>query len=332
MTAPETAQAYSRLYEICSQLYLKGIHADLLPLVQAVPDLARSLPAPLEMDQCAAAHQALFGFHLLPYESLLLDATGLLGGAVSEAVATTYQELGYVTSQTSGAPDHLGEELGLLAFLCGAEADAWTDGKASIARRLQQAQMHFLQHHLLRWLAPVTVAIRHHEDDFFREVAELTQTLVGEQYSALHEQGFGTEVTFVLPSAPPLLANEQTTIKDIAEYLTTPPYSGLCLTRYLINQLGRQYRLPRGFGSRSQMLTNLLRSAAQYDALPALLAELSAQLEAWAGDYEMIYATLPALTPFVVPWQTRIRETVALLQQLQSQASALLSADNEPPQ
>jgi TorA maturation chaperone TorD len=280
--------------------------------VEALPDLAQHLPVSLNFDEAAAAHQDLFGFQLSLFESLFLTSQGLLGGATSEAVLTHYQRLGYTPTTQSGAADHLGEELLLLAHLTAAEAEALTDGKPGVAHQLQAAQRLFLEEHLLRWLAPSVVAIQRHKYPFFAEVAAITYSLVAEHYGALPAVA-QTARAWDLTPPPALLDDPKTSLRDIAAFLTTPVYSGIFLSRGLINHLGRQHRLPHGFSSRAQMAANLLRSAAQYDAVPTLLGALRAEATTWQASYAAMQTAAPQLTPFEAPWLQRTAATINFL-------------------
>ncbi|MEZ4870397.1 MAG: molecular chaperone TorD family protein [Caldilineaceae bacterium] len=329
MNNDERAQAYSRLYALFAQLYRHGLTTELLPVLPTLPELAERLPAPFDENRAAAAHQNLFGFNIFPYESILLDATGMLGGVHSEAVAQHYQQVGYQSPGENEAPDHVSTELDLLAFLCGAESDAWEDGKAFSAQRMRQEQRRFLETHLLRWLPTCLIAIQLHDEPFFQVLADLTLQVVDDHYSTLIDSMLidstliasqPATLEFALPTPPALASQAQTSLKDIADYLTTPPHSGIILTRHSITQVGRRRQLPRGFGSRAQMLTNLLRTAAQYEAIQPLFTALNDLTAVWVARYQALIAAMPALAPFVIPWRQQAQQTQALLTQLQQDA------------
>lgn len=329
MASSNEAQGRSRLYTLCQALYMAGITADILSIVRDVPELSATVPETMAVDELGAMHQQLFGFNLFPFESTFLGQEQLLGNVISEAVDAQFRRLGYLPTGESGAADHIGEELGLLAHLCAAEADAVEDQKWLIVQQLRRAQKSFLEEHLLRWLAPFIVAVQRHEIPFFSEVATITLTLVAEHYLALLQDEYGEgmpakapkipttqsagqqHVTWQLIAAPDLVADPKTSLRDIAIFLLTPVYSGIFLSRDLINQLGRMQRLPRGFGSREQMFTNLLRTAAQYEATPVLLEGIEAELANWGNRYEAIVQYHPILVPFVQPWLTRLEDTSA---------------------
>ncbi len=343
LSLADRALARSRLYQLCQQLYVDGLTTETLPTVMALPDLAAHVPhsaadrRTATADQLAANHQTLFGFQLFPYESIFLGTDGLLGGAISEAVRAAYTAAAHEPTGRAGAPDHLGEQLGLLAHLCTAEAEAWADEQLITAQRLQQTEHHFLRSHLLRWLVPCTTAIQRHADPFYTQLATITVALVANHYTSAATSTATSTATFTAtaadtpttwtPPAPPaLLADSSTSLKDIVNCLTTPLHSGLFLSRHLIEQLGRAHRIPRGFGSRQQMLTNLLRTAAQYERLPALLQSLQDELLVWQQSYRALLAEQPLLAPFVQPWLARLRGTEELLNGIDM---ALLLQENE---
>jgi len=123
------------------------------------------------------------------------------------------------------------------------------------------------------------------------------------------------------PDDPPadLLDDERTGLKDIARFLMTPAWSGLALSRDDIARLGRSAQLPRGFGDRTQMLTNLLRSAAEYDGLGAVLTRLDQQVDEWRAHYQLVEAegawTLDAVAAF---WQARLDTTEAVINRMRT--------------
>ena len=67
------------------------------------------------------------------------------------------------------------------------------------------------------------------------------------------------------------------------------------------------------------MLTNLLRSASQYDQTAALFTQLEHLATQWVAAYAQISADFPLLTPHASPWQTRTQHTAHLLHHIQQQ-------------
>jgi TorA maturation chaperone TorD len=309
----QLALARRRAYTLFGHLYLSGITAELLPLLQVIPELNSSLAEPFNADEAAADHQHLFGFNLFPYESIFLDPEGLLGGEVTNTVLRRYQQAGFPVDTVAISPDHLGHELHFLAFLCWSEADAWEDDSPAVALEMQRQQGDFLQVHLLRWLLPVVLATRQQGQSFYVALADLTLNLIHHHYTSAR---YAKDNLYLLPTSPPLLENEKTGLKEIAAYLMTPVYSGIYLSHDDVSHLARQQYLPRGWGSRAQMLLTLLQSAGQYDTFPAVIAALQETVTKWQSAYADYGTTFPELAPFAKVWHSCTVETVHILAEL----------------
>lgn len=308
MTPTQLAHARHNAYRLLSQLILHGLTPALLPQVMALAELAGAQPAPFDPDEAAADHQRLFGFNLFPYESVFRHPSGLLGGPVTEAVAQTYRPYAF-SPPAAAAPDHIGVQLAFLAFLCGAESG---DPQAQVAQR------HFLQTRLLPWLPPLVVSLRRQPLPFYQAVGDLLLELAADHAHALGIETApdGDGVAAFAAPPPALLADDKTSLRDIARFLLTPPYSGLWLSREDISYLTRQRDLPRGFGEREQMLLNALRAAAQYSVALPFLADLRRHWQAWQIAYQTLAAACPALAPFVVFWQQQCQNAGTLLSQI----------------
>lgn len=327
LTNHQTALAQHHAYTLFGRLFLSGLTADLWPYVQQVEELTAVLPPTFDTDEAAATHQHLFGFNLFPYASIFLASDGLLGGDISAQANQHYRQAGFQVDTAATSPDHIGHALQFLAFLCGAEADAWRDDLAHVAARMRQLQGQFLQTHLLHWIFALETAVSAQQTLFYSQLASLTVQLVSEHATALEQQLRTIPLSsMALPTPPDLLAQEKTGLRRIARYLTIPPYSGLFLSRDHIGRLARQLDLPRGFGSREQMLENLLQTTVQYDLLPTLLALLDQTCQAWHDDLDRYAATFPT---HVSPWLQRLKLTQTMLAQIEEQAINLQSEAQE---
>lgn len=323
----ELALARSRAYDLFGRLYLYGLTEAGWPAVQAIPELASAAREPFEPDEAAADHQHLFGFNVFPYQSIFLDPAVLLGGEVAEAVQHSYRAAGFdpgaavsTGGENSGGEnaDHIGYELAFLAFLSGAEADAWQDGLPAVAGRMAGLQRRFLDQHLLCWLPPLVLAVEGQGQPFYGALARLTLALVQSHRRAL---GGDRPDTFDLPPAPALMADEATGLADIAAYLLTPASGGLYLSRDDLGRLALAMGLPRGFGERRQMLHNLLRAAAEYEGLEPLLGRLQSLANEWAAGYGAMAAG-ETLGQAAV-WQARVAQTADLLDQMAHRVEGL---------
>ena len=323
LSARQLALARSRAYGLLSQLCLAGITSQNLAQVQAVPELAAELAVPFDADESAADHHHLFGFNVHPYQSFFLDPAGLLGGPVTESVTQAYRTLGFHPGTSSESADHVGYELGLLSFLCTAEAEALEDDRPEMVREMRDRQYAFLQAHLLQWIGPLTLAVGQQEQRFYSALARVTFDLVQEHAAELSAQmDRPTASDDSLPPVPEILEDEGTGLKEIAGFLLTPAYSGIYLGRDDIGRLARRQAIPRGFGDRNQLLLNLLRSAANYDALGQVTASLESVGGRWLAGYDEMMAR-EGVGAFIGGWRSRAAGTAALLKQMHGRVEAL---------
>ncbi|MCB0129747.1 MAG: molecular chaperone TorD family protein [Caldilineaceae bacterium] len=343
----EIAQARSRAYHLLSQLWLNGLTPALYEHVRSIPALAAALQestlqestlqesalapalsrtpssAPFDADSAAAMHQHLFGFSLFPIQSLFLARDGLVGGDESNRVHESYLSFGFMPP-SDHAPDHLGVELAALALLTGAEADAWRDGLDATAAHMAGVQQTLLQQHLARWIAPITIAVEQSGSAFYAQVATLTYAVVSDHLTP------GIAFPFQRPAETLQLDDPGTGLREIARWLLTPCDSGMVLTRDNLRALARTLDLPTGFGERQLMLVNLLRAAAGYDLLPALVDELRRLATAWQQAYA---ARLHAAPELITPWSTQVAAAVRVLSELHALATQelqeLIARDDE---
>ena len=325
LSQAQLARARSYSYRLFSDLFLQGITAVSLPYLQQIPDLTAVIPLPFNADSAAASHHDLFQFNIFPYESFFLGDDGLVGGDVTAVVNQSYRQLGWQTAVTNSQADHLGQELTCLAFLVVQEAEAWESNQAQAASHWQNQQQKFLQHHLLRWASVCLLAIQQQPDAFFTQLAQLTLRLLLTHAGEMPQKTAAPPA--FLPRQPNILANDKTGLKEIAHFLLMPALSGLYLSRDTISQLGRQYELPRGFGSRETMLLNLLRTAVQYDTLPQLLTALQEIARNWQSNYQTLIDNHPHGALFLQPWQARAAATDQMLLDLMESTSILDSSE-----
>jgi putative dimethyl sulfoxide reductase chaperone len=315
LSAVEIALARSRTYDFFSRLYRQGPTQQELPLIRAIPELAETLTDPFDAEQQAATYQTIFGFNVFPYESAFMEPSGSLGGEISDAILHRYALIGFAVDANTEASDHIATELALLAVCSQQAASLWDAGDIQGAHHLRDWQQHFLADHLLRWIAPFAQAVRAEADPFYTELVEMTMALVVYHYADLSD-GSAPLQPFELPPSPKLLGEEETGLKEIADYLISPLYSGIFLSRDAIGRLARQANLPRGFGGRRQMLTNLLRAAAQYEQFPALMAHLDALVQSWITGYQADALAYPPLEGFILPWVNHATITQGMLAEI----------------
>ncbi len=317
------AQARSRAYTLLGQLFLKGLTPELRCTMEA---LSLFGPFPIESsddETWAAAYQTTFGLNVLPFASVFLEPDGQLGGWVSNQVIHAYRTNGFDGVQSE--PDHIGLELSFLAHLTMKETLALEMGHKDAAAHIHHEQRHFLDGHLLGWLPALVNSIRQENIDFFATVADVALDLVVDHRTDL---GPSKGITFTPPLlSQDLLANPKTGLREVAHYLAHHARSGVYLSRQTIQQLGRVHRLPGGFGNRALMLTNVLRAAVRYQAIPAFMAQLQALIDFWQTTYEALSKQqIPGMASPVAHWQSRLATTRQYLDQLEL---ASLTASDE---
>ncbi len=296
----QRARARSAAYNMFADFFREGPTAELADLLSGLDVLDRDVDQ--DPDAVASEHYALFGLEVIPYASWFLDPGGMLGGPVTETAGRLRARyLG--DGRFPDEPDHVACELELLARLTG---DVGPDDRCAADLRM------FLDGHVLWWLPAFSFALRRSADGPYARVADALVDLV-----AGHRLDLGSAAarSSVLPNPSDILADAQTGVRDLAHYLATPALSGIVLVRNRLAEIGRALRLPRGFGDRRVMLANLLRSAAEYNAVADLSALIAKDVAAWKGSYEELGAQWPAAFAFICrEWVVRLDQTASMLE------------------
>ncbi|MFQ5570442.1 MAG: molecular chaperone [Rhodothermales bacterium] len=318
MHLADAALARSRAYALFGTLYIKGLTPDLLPTVQALPELSSTLPPLFDADAAAADHHDLFGLNVFPYAGLFLDSAGQGDGSVAAYARRLYHTAGFHVDTRREGADHIGHALAFLAFLTGAEADALENRLTTEAERMRPLQCRFLDSYLLEWLPVFVQAVRRHAHPFYTVLADLTSDLVIDHRAALGCPPDAAPDPF-FPPPPTLLDDETTGLKDIAAYLTTAARSGFYLSRNDIRRLSRDERLPHGFGPRALMMTHLLRAAAEFDGFEPVLTGLEKEVQAWRNHYTALTTEgLPVLNDIAGRWLQRLATTEHILARMRT--------------
>lgn len=296
------SEAAARGLDLIADWVGNGLNAETRTAWEAISEFAGTL-AGVSDEHLAEAHTRLLVLEVPPYESVYLSADGLLGGEIAAAVADLRRRSGL--SDALENPDHLATELGQLAFLVGAAADAQRDGVRH--EHILELQRTLLDEHLLRWVPGWIAALERTADlpAFFAQVGHVLFELL----RFVRGQLGGDALPWNLPEKVNFLANPRAGIVDIAEHLTLASQAGGYFARSSLVRIGRSLDIPAGFGSRSDTLEGLFRNAAHYQAVPRLCEALRAELVAWSGRWTGGGAVGE-------PWLARISETHALLERI----------------
>jgi len=297
-----------------ARLCLRGIDDVAWARLADLPELWAGLPALPERDELAVEHHTSFHLGVFPYAGVFLSSSAE-AGAWSDRVAAYYARAGFAPRLDDVSADHLGVMLAFLAFVTGAQADACEDGREDIVARLDATVAEFLETCVLSWLPGLAVAVDGLGSRFW---ANLVIMALGT--SAHHRADLRHPHRPVrLPEAGSPLADPSTGLRGIAEFLLTPALAGVFLTRADIADLGRRHEVPRGFGSRAQMLTNLLRSAVDLGQLPAVLDGLDALLRTRLDALSTLAVAL-SLHGHIDPWRRRMHATRGIVLELATHA------------
>ena len=299
--------ARGRAYDLLATGLTDGLRPDRVAHFRAVPALAPHIGTDPDPDGWASAHHTALSLEVPPYEGAFLSETGQLDDG--EGLRQAYARGGLSGVPEDQPPDHVGVELRFLAWLSGAEADAILDGQEDARAQVQDLASSFIDAHLGRWLPALAVALQTSPPThpFFRELALLAAELVSSHRAQLP----GPVAAWSLPPVPDLLSDPDTRLADLATTLTIPSLAGGMLSRAALAGIGRSAEVPKGFGSRALMLTNLMRSAAEYERLPEVLAGLGVVATGWSEAHAALGATV---------WADRAQDTVGLLNRMAEQA------------
>ncbi|HSH00866.1 MAG TPA: molecular chaperone TorD family protein [Anaerolineae bacterium] len=308
----EIVQGRANLYRLLGRVWAEGVTAELWPYIGVV-DLLREAAEELGgakrgWSEWGADQQAVLAFELLPYEGSFLDGEGMLGREVSDRVARAYGEVGYGVPLAASSPDHIGYELGMMAYLCEQEAAMLSRGEGEEADLWRERQEWWYRKHVGRWWPPLAAAVTRVGHPFYGALTEVTGGTL-----RLHE--LGGVGKWKLVGQRPLLSNPKTSLKDIAQFLVTPAQAGGMLAREEILGLARRWELPRGFGGRGLMLTHALRAAGRFEAWEGLLSGLEEIVASWIASYG-------AWGDEGVVWIERAEATLGILAELKETGRA----------
>ena len=232
--------------------------------------IVSAIPKNESEDELAAAHESMFGFNVFPFASVFLEPDGRLGQDITQAVRHFALSKGIDVDPLGDAPDHICSQLRILARL--------ENDPASSARCIDEI--------LLPWLPAFVAAVEGDcvdgESAFYSVLVHRLLEDIFKYRSALPDAPLGSSVDpcSITPSPHELrLEDSDTSVRDIAEYLTSPACCGMFLSRAVITRTAKLSRLPHGFGGRGQMMVTVFRSAAAYDALVAFAESLQETVE-----------------------------------------------------
>lgn len=319
----DTARARGRAYALLADLVARGLTAATREAAMLSPAIAAALDRYGDPDGPAIDHQHVLGDTVYPVEGAFLDPDGQVGGQPAERLAARYRSCGFAPDPRGEPAEHLATELRALAFLSAAEADALRDGEAAIAATIAEHQRALLDQHLLRWLPPLAVAVRRCGRPWPTAlVDQIEELLLFHAGAALP----APRTTWALAPLPELLGDPEVSLRRIAAVLTTPARAGAFLSRADLGAIGRRLGLPRGFGSRVDLLENLLAAAGRFQAVEPLLHAIAAVVSETRDALAQARYEDHVVTSVLAPWRARCDETLVVLDAIGAAVGALSEA------
>ncbi len=319
----KAAIAQGRAYDLFGALFRHGITSERLPHLRAVAVLAPHLPDSFDADEAAARHHRVLERQVFPFASVFLSEEGLLGGDMSEAARDLGARAGFVAKDHE--PDHISEQLALLAGLSGAEADALADGQTDALARIRSLQREMLGGQLCRWLPALVVALRP-VDPLYAMAAELVLEVAADHWRSRRFEDDELE-DWGLPVCDNLLENPKVGLKAISRRLATPGKVGVFWSQESLSILGRSLDLGTGFGKRWQVFENLMHGAAHQDRWAELCDRLEGDLVSWQRALDEFAGW--GLASLVAPWQGRIACTGQMVGRLRDEGARVLASGED---
>ncbi len=327
MSEASSLLARRRAYRLLGGLLVEGIDSTRAAALARLPTLREYVDESMDLDELAAQHYSQLGHELLPFAGVYLGNDGLVGGGTAGAVLRSAHAVVGIDCPDDPSPDHLGQVLRLMAVLVDAQLDAISHGDDADARTLRHWQRRVLDEAVLPWMPPLAAALAGRSASLWTRAIEMAIGVLAQHRA--EDPGLpsivgncGDEDSLEL-----LLDQPGTGLTTIATMLTTPARCGVYLTRGDLAEVARRCELPRGFGTRRGMLEKILRGAAEYDAIPRLVAELDRLMAARGDTYAAMSEEL-GLAAHVTVWRRRLATTRQQLARLADAAEGRSRSSN----
>lgn len=289
-TTDDVRTGRAALLDLLADLLLYELNAPTAALLAGDPALSAALEPPQSeaaLRELRAAYARLFLIDVPPYASVYLDVPPIIGGEASlewERVLAA-RGLALISLERAAAPDHAGLYLRALAA-------AERDGAPEPVLR-----------EALRWLPQALTAIgRNDPAGFYARVADLAanalQACAGATCS---EAGIVTDVGVSEP--------EDESLRAIANWLSTPAWSGWFLSKDALRRLARPFGVSVGMVDRDRMLEQVFEASALDNRTGELLDALLEEWQAWRASLEVWRSGLGTWATALEHWDAQLRHT-----------------------
>ncbi len=278
------------LLDLLADLLLRELDAETAAVLASDPLLLSALAPPSDEADLRALrsdYARLFLVEVPPYGSIYREAPPVIGGDASRqwehALAARGRPL--ASLERAAAADHAG--LGLRAL---AAAERANDAPPVLAE-------------LLYWLPQFLTALQHADaTGFYGRVAAVAASAVRETAGATPAD--------VVPAAyeePP--PPQDTSLREIADWLCTPVWSGIFLSKQRLRALAAPFGVPLALRERATMLRDLFEASAFDGRTAELLDALDAEAACWDGAVADWRTALAGWAQLLEPWAAGLRHT-----------------------
>lgn len=287
------------LLDLLADLFLRELEERDLAAITADPVLGRALQPPAGDEarrQLRAEFASLLLIEVPPYASIYLDVPPVIGGDTSLRWERLLASLGQPVRslERAASPDHAG----LYLRAC-AEAERRRDA----APILREA---------LAWLPQCLTAIeRNAPASFYGNVAALAGQALWESARATPYSGEP------LPAEEPP-APEDSGLRELSRWLTTPAFSGWFLSKRALRRMAQPFGVGVGMVDRAQALEQVFEASGLDGRTSALLATFQEELAGWAAALAAWREQLGLWAELLAPWAARLNRTRALLDEMRA--------------
>jgi len=337
MESGELLEARQTLYRLLAHLYLHPPELSTLATLRTIPGLGDAAPETIDgLEQLQVEYEYIFGRNAYPYESLYVDHDLMLNTAAANRFAQLCQDCGFAEESPVGAPDHLGRQLGLMAYLLAIEIRALREQNPALLTWARAHQHRCLSDHLAHW-APVFLGVveRVANHPLYRTVAQVTLELILNdlERSASLPLWIPLDERRVAPDPTPSPVQDEDAgalsahtgddsardLNQIVRSLIIPNIAGMFISRYDISMLGRRLRIKAPIRERRQMMRDLFDAAARFDLIPTLLDHLDELFATEFWRLAVLTERYPAWTAHARHWLFRLEQSREMVRDLRAQ-------------
>lgn len=337
MEGVELLEARQTLYRLLAHLYLHPPEPSTLAMLRTVPGLGDVAPETVDvLEQLQVEYEYVFGRNAYPYESLYADHDLMLNTAAANRFAQLCQDCSFAEESPVGAPDHLGCQLGLMAYLLAIEIRALREQNLALLTWARAHQHRCLDDHLACW-APVFLGVveRVANHPLYRTVAQVTLELILNDLERSDRLALWIPLDERQGASDPSLSAVQDQdasglsvhlgddrvrdLNQIVRSLIIPDIAGVFISRHDISALGRRLRIKVPMRERRQMMRDLFDTAARFDLIPTLLDQLDELFAAEFWRLAVLTERYPAWTAHARHWLFRLKQSREMVRELRAQ-------------